>query len=399
MMERLFERDVTLKVLSVCLAVLLWFQAAALTGPALPQPVRDVPIAVRNLGQGLVVLSSPPTVTLLVKGRSDALRMLSKDSFTAYVDLRGAGIGPGTFPVLIEGPDGVTVSQITPAEVGLNIDAWDNRQVPVSVWTTGTPAADHAMKNQQTRPTDLYVEGPRSRVQLVTRVVAKVDISGAKSDLARTVVVKPVDADGADVSGVTVTPSAVDVTVSIVKLPPPREVTVRANVQGRLAPGYIQESVTIEPAEVRIYAAGAVADELRYVWTYPIEIEGAAAPVTRDVMLLVPAGVEKIEPQMVKVTVNIVEVQEEREFRDVPVETANIPSGLRSRLEPETVTVVVRGPRSRMAALELGQVTVRLDLADKAAGTHQIRPVVVLPEGLSVKSLAPLEIKVVLETP
>ncbi len=397
MMDRLWEKDYTLKLLSICLAVLLWFQAAATSGPTLPQSVRDVPVEYRNLGQGLVVLSERPTVTLQVRGRSDMLQHLGKDAFTAYVDLRGAGLGAGNFTVSVESPDSVSVAQISPAEVRIDIDAWDNAQVPVSVWTLGSPAEDHAMKSHAARPTDLYVEGPRSAVQMVSRVVAKVDIQGATENISRTVVVRPVDAEGAEVPGVTVTPAAVDVQIAIVKLPPAIEVPARANVQGRPAAGYVQESVRVVPESVRLWAAGPVAGDIRYLWTHPIDIEGATETIERDVTLLVPDGVDKIEPAQVHVTITITEIQEEREFRDVPIGLVGLAQSLKGRAEPLTATVIVRGPRSRVAELEPTDLAVRVDVTGKAVGTHELVVEVALPEGLSAKTVAPPQVKVVLE--
>lgn len=398
MMDRLWEKDYTLKVLSVCLAVLLWFQAAATSGPTLPQSVRDVPVEFRNLGQGLVVLSDKPTVTLLVRGRSDMLQHLGKDAFTAYVDLRGAGLGTGSFPVVVESPDSVSVAQVNPAEVRVDIDAWDNAQVPVSVWTLGSPAEDHAMKSHTARPTDLYVEGPRSSVQMVNRVVAKVDIEGANGNITRTVVVRPVNAEGAEVHGVTVTPAAVDIQIAIVKLPPAIEVPARANVQGRPAAGYVQESVRVTPETIRIWAQGQISNDIRYLWTHPIDIEGATATIERDVTLLVPDGVDKIEPQQVRVTITITEVQEEREFRDVPIGISGLGQGLKGRAEPAVATVIVRGSRSQVMALDPTDLSVRVDVAGRGAGSYDLPVAVALPEGLSAKTVTPPQVKVVLET-
>lgn len=398
-MERLLERNFSLKVLSVCLAMLLWLQATAISGPALPQTVRDVPVQYRNLASGLVMLSGPASVNIVVRGRSDVVRHLTRDSFTAYVDLRGAGLGRGSFAVNVDGPDNVMIGQVTPPDVPVDIDAWDNRQVPVAIYTLGSPGVDHAMRDHQTRPTDLYVEGPRSAVQIVSHVVAKVDISGATQPIVRTVVVRPVNAEGAEVQGVTVTPSTVDVQVSIVRLPPARQVAVRANLQGTPAAGYIQGEVLVQPEEVRMWAQSAVGDTVRYLWTHPIDIDGVTETIKRDVLLLVPEGVDKVEPVLVQVTVPISEVVEERELGEVPIRSYALSSNLRASFEPAVVTLVVYGPRSAMALLDASKVEVRANLMGLGAGTHQVRLSVLLPEKLSLKSTAPAEVKAVLETP
>jgi hypothetical protein len=99
----------------------------------------------------------------------------------------------------------------------------------------------------------------------------------------------------------------------------------------------------------------------------------------------------------VRVTVIIAEAQEEREFPDVPLTIANVASGLRARSDPERIAVVVRGPKSLVEALDAAEVKAGVDAAGKGLGTHLLRPTVALPEGLSVKSVTPVEVKVVLE--
>jgi len=395
--NQLFERDLGLKLLSVALAVLLWFQATALTGVPLPQAVRDVPVQCHNLGQGLVMLSGPATVVVTVRGRAGVMQRLTRDDFAAYVDLSNAGVGVGVFPVTVEGPENVSITQVSPQSVSLEIDAWDNRQVPVQVYAVGSPAADHAMKGQSTRPTDLYVEGPRSSVQLVSRVVARVDISRATADIKRNVVVRPVDAEGAEVSGVTVTPSTVDVEVSVVKLPAAREVQVRPNVQGRPAAGYLVESTTLSPQTVRVWAADASGEQIQFLWTHPLEIEGASATVERDVPLIVPAGVEKVEPVFVRVVVTIVEIVEERGFEALEVAAVNLGAGLKVTFDPAAVNLVVEGPRSVISSLLPEQVSVSADLAGAGVGTHNVNLTVNLPEGLTVKSLSHQAVAAVVE--
>ena len=209
--------------------------------------------------------------------------------------------------------------------------------------------------------------------------------TGATGGISRTVVVRPVNADGAEVQGVTVTPSAVDVTIAVVQLPPASEVTVRANLQGRPAAGFVQDSLTISPATVKLYATGQIADATRYLWTHPIDIEGLSATVTREVLLLLPDGAEKIEPAVVSVTVGISEAQEDREFRDLPVASTGVAQGLGARVEPGLVTVVVRGPRSQVAALVADDLTASVDATGLAAGTYQLRVSVSLPEGLTTQ--------------
>ena len=111
-----------------------------------------------------------------------------------------------------------------------------------------------------------------------------------------------------------------------------------------------------------------------------------------------PDGVEKVDPTTVRVTVPISEVQEEREFRDVRIQVTGTGQGLKATVEPSVATVVVRGPRSKLSALTAAAISVAVDAAGKAAGTYDVPVTVSLPEGLSARTVDPVEVKLVVET-
>jgi diadenylate cyclase len=92
--------------------------------------VRVVPLEIRGVSNGLVF--DPPRYTsVAVELRSSRreLELLPPDAVGAFVDLRGAALGAGLFPVITDTPAGVEVVSATPAGIQLQLR---RRVVPVA---------------------------------------------------------------------------------------------------------------------------------------------------------------------------------------------------------------------------------------------------------------------------
>ena len=70
--------------------------------------VSSVSIETRNLGNGLVAQASSKedsSVDVIVKGTSTNLKNVTSDDITAYVDLKGLGVGVHEVEVMVSGDD------------------------------------------------------------------------------------------------------------------------------------------------------------------------------------------------------------------------------------------------------------------------------------------------------
>lgn len=83
--------------------------------------IAQVPVHMRNLGQGLSSVAVPAGVTVTVRGATDVLEALRPDSITAFVDLAGLGPGQYNLTVRVEPPPDFEVTKIEPATVRVRI--------------------------------------------------------------------------------------------------------------------------------------------------------------------------------------------------------------------------------------------------------------------------------------
>ena len=82
----------------------------------------SVAVRARNLGAGLRVTITPPSVSVRVRGTKEAIAKIRDASIVAYVDLEGIGRGDYGLPVRLEPAADVGVDQLEPTVVGIHVE-------------------------------------------------------------------------------------------------------------------------------------------------------------------------------------------------------------------------------------------------------------------------------------
>jgi YbbR domain-containing protein len=89
--------------------------------PIQGQQVRDLPVAVSNIDEGLAATISPATVNVSIVGPQPALLRAAPGDFVATVDAGGRPAGVYTLPVQIQAPEGLRGDRVVPDQVTLTL--------------------------------------------------------------------------------------------------------------------------------------------------------------------------------------------------------------------------------------------------------------------------------------
>lgn len=294
-MDRLFNNNTTLKLMSVLLAVILWFQVAGEL-PQTQRTVRGVPVNMRNVPENLAVVAiEPESITVYVRGRGQGFYQLSKEDFEAQVDLSAAHAGRLSYVVdRVEVPKGVTLADFQPGEVIVRTEAVVEREIPVTVEVRGKPASGYRAGTGKSAPLRAVVRGAERVVGSVRSVRAVIDIEGETSPVETDRPVTVLDADGDPVQGVTVSPKRVTVTVPVTENVVSRSLRVRPSVTGEPAKGYAISQVSTTPAEVVVKASEVALRRLTELATQPVVVDGATGDVHLSTSLVLPEGFEVV---------------------------------------------------------------------------------------------------------
>jgi YbbR domain-containing protein len=165
-----------------------------------------------------------------------------------------------------------------------------------------------------------------------------------------------------------------------------RAIPVAPSLEGAPAAGYKVEGTEVEPSDASVTGAQSVLATITHVGTDLVRISGAHGSVTRVVSLArLPRHAEFVDDAKVRVSIRIVPELGERVVTRVAVQAVGGPAPV--RIDPATVDVVVKGPRTAIDALTPASIVPSVDVRDLGAGMpgSYIRPVTVggLVDGLS----------------
>lgn len=399
-MDRLLERDLTVKILSVFLAIVLWFRVTTDRAQVQPRTYDRVPVEITNLDPSLIPADGgwiAGYVRVTVRGSQIATLKLRPEDIRARVDLRGAAPGQSFRAVEVTPPKGLEVVEVVPSQLPVSIDSRALRKVPVTVSVVGAPAEDFAAGNQEWTPREVTVEGPKLRVDQVSIAFGQLSIDGATKDVEdKKFPVKALAKNGEAVNEVRITPDRIQVRVPVKQLPPGVSVPVDPKVIGQPAPGYRVGSIKTKETAVKVRGAIEKLRMLTSVATEPIDVKGVSASVTREVRVILPEGGEMAQPDRVTVTVEIIADTVVRTLENLPMVATNLDTGLTAQIAPGTVTAKLEGPRAVMEKLKPADMEFFVDARGAAAGDYQLQVQARLPEGIRLVEKNPSIVTVVI---
>ena len=156
-----------------------------------------------------------------------------------------------------------------------------------------------------------------------------------------------------------------------------RAVTIVPDIEGVPAEGFEVGRITTEPSTVDVVGPETRLNELREALTEPVSVDGFTQRVESVVTVgVVDPALRLAAPLSAWVTVEIVPALLERTFHDVPVLTRSTARASTPIIEPDRITVGLRGPRSLVGELDATAVRAYVELDGLPPGRYN-RPVTV----------------------
>lgn len=167
-------RNLGLKVLSTCIAALLWLVVA---GERVVERVMRAPVEMQNLPEGLEIVGTPPdTVEVRLRGPSGALSRMAAGDMAAVIDLQTARPGRRLFHLTqnnVSVPYGTEVVQVGPSTLTLEFETTAVRTVPVEPDVEGRPAMGYEVTKVTSEPATVEVAGPASAVNRLPAAITE----------------------------------------------------------------------------------------------------------------------------------------------------------------------------------------------------------------------------------
>jgi YbbR domain-containing protein len=293
----------------------------------------------------------------------------------------------------------VKIISVAPSTIKVTLESLETQTYGVDPNLFGSTAIGYEAGTAALEPPNVVIAGAESLVKKVARVRVSVNLNGIRENVDQTLPVEVLDADGQEVSGVTVSPDSVRVIMPVSQQGGYRDVAVKVLLTGRVASGYRLTDISVFPPVVTVYANDPkLVDALPgAVETQPLELQSAKQGISTRVALNLPEGVSIVGEQTVLIQAGVSPIESSITLADEKVEVVNIGSGLEAQVSPTTVDVIVSGPLPILDTLTRQDVRVTVDVNGLESGTHQLEAKVeVLTSDVVVESILPNKIEVVL---
>jgi YbbR domain-containing protein len=359
-----------------------------------------VPITAINQSEGTVLVEPlAERAVVTARAQTSVLDALRVSDFAAVMDLSGVEAGVPE-PVAVEATcsnEAVRVVAVEPEQQVVQLESIVTITLPVTMGVRGEVARGYRTLGTVVAPDEVAVRGAESDIEEVVEVIGFISVEGAREDVVELVNVVALADDGTVVSEVEVIPSVVEVEVGVrrrVGYKP--DVEVVPDLLGDPAVGYRLGSVEVEPQTVTLEGLPSVLEELPgFVETLPISVTGATANLSVRTGLTLPTGVYVYGNNIVTVKVEVFPIQSSRAVT-ATVDVQDVRSGWVATPSPEVVDVILEGPDTILAGMTSDDLRVIVDVDGYSFGVHRVQPDVLVPESVTVVSVIPETIEVVL---
>jgi YbbR domain-containing protein len=390
---------VALALISLVGAVALW---VAVTDAENPRNAYDygggLIVNAINVPPGLAVAGMSENVVFVrVSATEEAFSELTTRDFIAEVDMSGERQESSNkaISVRVIGRDDVAIIEVSPSSIEVLLDDEASKQVPVQINRQGATPQGIVVSSIEANPTSVTVTGAANLISRIESASADVNLTGLRVNQQQQYVLTARDTSGVDLRPIRIEPSTADVRVTVQQTGSSRSVPITVRTRGQVAEGYNLVGVRPDEDTVTIEGPLDVVQALTSIDTQEFDLNGMDSDQTRSVSLQLPTGVTAVR-QAVNVTFDI-EPSIATWILSVAPTAENIPEGMRPVFQTTEVTVEIQGELPILNRLAPGAIRAVVDLSDLEEGVHVIAPEVRLPEEITLISIDPEEIVVVLE--
>lgn len=288
----MLQNNTVVKILSLIIAISLWGYVVWTENPVTSQTFDNVPVQVRNLSslddRGLALLGEQEyTVNVKLQGKKKDIGSITANDITATVDIGGFGEGETTVTVDIHTLDNVSVVEVKPNKITFNIDKVVEAERDISIGMSGSLPENTEAGEPESNVETVTLKGASLLVDSVSRVAAELDLLKlTENETVQTVRLVPLNSNGEEVQGITVTPGTAELTSMLYYT---KTVTLNTTVRGEAADGYDVSHVTV-PENVKIRGSQTAVSNVREL-NGTIDVSGLAASGRVPVSIYLPSGV------------------------------------------------------------------------------------------------------------
>ena len=413
MKKRKLTDNLSLKIMSVAIAIVVWLIVVNIDNPVGTNyyTITDVELINKEyvessdtIGKMCMPEENQDSVKVAITASKKVRDRIRLSDITAVADLQQA-VSLDTDPVMV--PITVTCSaagvlpsdiKVTPQNLTVNLDEKETQEFVVNVSKGDTkPGKDYEVGSLTASPEKIRITGPKTLVNKIDKVNATIALDGNTEDYTQEVYLTIYDKNQETLSESEMNSLRIENNAKVIvtaKLWKIRTgVKISAGYVGTPASGYQVGSVKTVPDTISVAGNTEGLESLSEndnVITIPadrIDISGESKDVERKISLknLLPDNVKLTSDSSedVWVTVSILPVgSQEFNLPTKNIEVKNKPDNLQVTFETAQIALRIKSESENLADLNIDEdVKAEIDLKDKEAGNYKVPVKLSLPDG------------------
>ncbi len=394
-----FLKNIDIKLLSIFLAIILWLYIAGGENPMVENFI-DISLTQTNLGEDLVIKEFPTNVSVGIKGPKNIINNISSHQINGIVNFSEIS-KEGLYKLKVEvtPPKKTQITRIIPSEIKVEVEKVLTKEVEVEYSLIGVPEKGYSLTDEpRLNPPKVKIISAQSVLENIKQIICAIDISGIKEDLRKKINVKAVDVNGNEVKEVKIEPDIVEVSISLTRGYPEKQLTVKPKIIGKPAPGYYISEILSNPDEIKIFGNYSKISYIEFLETIPIDVSG----ITKTLSVKVPPALEEGlnivegEVELIEVTIQVKEVIIQKILKNIPVVPQNLSPFVSCEIKPEVVDITVEGKNILIDKLEEENIKAFVKFMDNFKVEQKVKVQTDLPEGISLIKVEPEEVTVLI---
>lgn len=386
-----------LRLLSVVLALFLWFYVVAVENPYSERKITKIPIQFVNHeeleSRGLAIdYSDVQTMDVVISGsRSDVMKV-SADEITATVDLTGYEKGKNYANITIKVPSKVELVDQRIQVIPITVEKLQTAKKKVNIQFTGTASKEKEAKLFAQDIEQVKVSGAQSQVAKVSKVFADLDVSKLTDNSKKySLKIYAADAKGKEITGVELSHTKVGVQAGLYSI---KSVPLSLDLKGEPAAEY-RVSALDAPKTVKIAGFADELEKIDKLVSNPIYLSDLTESKKIPIEITLPEGVELAEQDAVVLDVKIKGL-ESKEFAILSsnVSIRGLATGKNATVENATLKVKAYVKDASASSISTDDIALYVDLTGLENGEHKVKVRAEQVDGIGDVSIEPQEVTV-----
>jgi YbbR domain-containing protein len=197
----------------------------------------------------------------------------------------------------------LTLLEMTPPTININIDKMDEREIPITVELEGEPTTGFVSYETKVSPETVVVRAPQSVLNTIEKAVVTLDVTGAQATSTATQTLSFYSANNIMIEDKNLTSVPTTATAKSVVLRKKR-VPIVPLLQNSPPAGKETSATVIENQAVDILGDADTINAISFINTAPIDISHMTTTNQRTLSLDIPSNII-LEPDIKEVIVNI----------------------------------------------------------------------------------------------